>query len=132
MEKTHAKKCLVYPNSGPDFGCTCDGYHTFGELYDHRIALFISLCRKIVIIETRLEEHGLSDKHSVWRSKLHSNLSMFPGQFIMGIESAAGKQITYHLPLECWAETEFADTLEAAPEFDGHTPDDVIERLKKL
>ena len=37
------------------------------------------------------------------------------------------KQITYHLPLSKWEETGFAETLEKAPEFDGHTPDDVLE-----
>ena len=43
-----------------------------------------------------------------------------------------GKQITYHIPLDRWDECEFAETLDKAPEFDGHTSQDVLERLKDL
>ncbi len=42
------------------------------------------------------------------------------------------KQITYHLPLVKWDECRFATTLERGFEWDGHTPDDVIERLGNL
>jgi len=50
----------------------------------------------------------------------------------MGLTAADGKQITYHLPIERWDETWFAETLDLAPEWDGHTPADVLERLKHL
>jgi hypothetical protein len=35
-----------------------------------------------------------------------------------------GVQITYHLPEYKWTQTEFAETLERAPEWDCHTPAD--------
>jgi hypothetical protein len=98
-----------------------DGYHTFGELYDHRIALFIALCRA---------RDMTADV--VWRSKLHSDGSSIDGWFIMGIGTARGEQITYHLPMSRWDETEFADTWSQAPEFDGHTSNDVLARLRNL
>ncbi len=110
-----------------------DGYHTFGELYEHRITLFIALCKK--------QEREIVDninktftKISVWRSKKHSDGELaFGGTwFVLGINKEKGKQITYHLPIERWDETEFAETLEKAPEFDGHTPRNVLERLKTL
>ncbi len=102
-----------------------DGYHTFDELYDHRITLYIALCR---ILRTECDHRG------VWRSKLHSDGSSFEGWFVLGIgkEGEKGKQITYHLPLSRWGETDFAETLEKAPEWDGHTPEDVLKRLKAL
>ena len=51
----------------------------------------------------------------------------------MGIFKEKGKQITYHLPEKYWEEvSDFASVLEKAPEFDGHTPEDVLERLNKL
>lgn len=104
----------------PDRGNISDGYHTFNELYDHRITLFIALCRKIRDADT-------------WRSRLHSDGTMFEGQFVMGIFDFPGGQITYHLPLSRWDETEFvAETLDYAPKWDGHSPSDVIERLKRL
>jgi hypothetical protein len=76
-----------------------------------------------------MESPGLQE---VWRSKLHSDGSSFDGWFILGIGKEKGKQITYHLPTVRWDEVSFAETLEKAPEWDGHTPDDVLERLKAL
>lgn len=97
-----------------------DGYHTFGELYDHRIALFIALCRAV------------QKNRNVWRSKLHSDGSKFEGWFILGIGKDPGYQITYHLPMSKWWECEFAETLERAPAWDGHTSAQVLRRLNAL
>jgi hypothetical protein len=104
-----------------EMGEVSDGYHTFNELYEHRHALFIALCRTGVPI------------CDLWRSRLHADGSMFDGWFIMGIMSVLPqKQITYHLPLRLWDRTNFVPTLERAPKWDGHTSTDVIERLYKL
>ena len=104
--------------------CDCDGYHTFDELYEHRVVLYIALCRNALISENT----GL-----IWRSKLHSDGSSFDGWFVLGINQEKGKQITYHLPNSKWEETNFVhQTLEKAPEFDGHTSNDVLERVKNL
>lgn len=105
---------------------TSDGYHTFKELYDHRITLFIALAR------FKRNEWVEARNSNVWRSKLHSDGTTFDGWFILGIGKDKGEQITYHLPLNRWEETEFAETLDKAPEWDGHTSSDVLERLKKL
>lgn len=83
--KKHATKCAY-----PVRTCDCDGYHTFGELYEHRITLFITVCMLL-----RLHTNA-----GVWRSKWHSDGSEYPGWFIMGIGREKGKQITYHLPIE--------------------------------
>ena len=96
-----------------------DGYHTFDELYDHRITLYIALCKSL--------RNG-----NVWRSQKHSDGSNYDGWFLLGIWFEKGKQITYHIPNERWEETEFAENLDKAPEFDGHTSADVLERIKKL
>lgn len=111
-----------------DIGEMSDGYHTFNELYDHRITLWITLCRLFARGNER--EHG--NGVQVWRSKYHSDGSSFEGWFILGLFEREGYQITYHLPLSRWGETNFADTIECAPEWDGHTPADVLERLKNL
>jgi hypothetical protein len=99
-----------------------DGYHTFDELYEHRIVLYITLCRV-------LQEENVVN---IWRSKLHSDGSSFGGWFILGIRQVKGQQITYHLPESYWKECEFAQTLEKAPEFDGHNSQSVLKRLKEL
>jgi len=99
-----------------------DGYHTMDELYEHRITLFIALCK----------QYTRATGFRPWRSKLHADGSSFEGWFILGLMDEPGKQITYHLPLSKWDDVAFADTRDKAPEFDGHTPDDVIKRLKYL
>lgn len=108
-KKQHADKCEKEP-------CTCDGYHTFNELYEHRIRLWIELARF----------------HWVWRTKIHSDGSQWDGWFILGYSRGAGEQITYHLPMRYWDECDFANTRKKAPKYDGHTSYDVLERLKTL
>lgn len=110
-----------------------DGYHTFDELYDHRITLFIALCRFVQFEDDAARDYGgVNRPEQVWRSKTHSDGSTMDGWFIMGIGKEKGKQISYHLPLSRWDETNFAETLDRAPEWDGHTSAAVLERLKKL
>lgn len=99
-----------------------DGYHTIDELYDHRITLFIALCASM----------RLHTDAEIWRSKEHSDGSSFDGWYILGIGSEKGKQITYHIPIGRWDESSFAITRDRAPEWDGHSPADVLTRLKSL
>ncbi len=113
---------------GYDTNQISDGYHTFGELYEHRAALFIALCKVTEMLEV---EAGMGSG-KVWRSRLHSDGTSYEGWFILGIGMAKGLQITYHLPIDKWNETYFAKTLDKAPEFDGHTSKDVLNRLKSL
>ena len=127
------KKTLVI--MGDDNMEAQDGYHTFAELYDHRITLWIAYCKLARTFEESANKLSGSNFSSVWRSKRHSDGELCFGtgtQFVLGISYTAGKQITYHIPIERWEETNFAFTEEKAPEYDGHTSADVIERLKKL
>lgn len=91
-------------------GNTSDGYHTFNELYEHRHALFALLAD--------------------WKSRLHSDGTMFDGWFIAGKDTPYG-QITYHIPDRLWELYAVAE-LDKAPQWDGHTSSDVIERLHAL
>ena len=101
-----------------------DGYHTFNELYEHRIVLWIALCNAL-----GLANH--SNDQNVWKSKLHSDGTSFDGWFILGMNKETGTQITYHIPMKYWDECYFIE-LEKAPEFDGHTSADVLTRIKSL
>ena len=96
--KQHAKKCLNHPPLRG--GCTCDGYHTFDELYEHRIALFLAL----MSAEDSLNEEFACDLDTakIWKSKIHSDGSVMEGWFIAGINQEKGEQITYHLPISKW------------------------------
>jgi hypothetical protein len=101
---------------------TSDGYHTFAELYAHRNALWIALCGTMQELE-----RGIT-----WRAKKQQDGKEFKGYFLLGISKRAGLQITYHLPDAFWNKCEFAETLDVAPPYDGHTGPDVLKRLSRL
>jgi len=96
---------------------TSDGYHTFKELYDHRHWLFINLAHRL--------------RNDAWKSNYHDDGTKFTGMFIAGITTKNGLQITYHLPQKLWPKLH-VKKLDKAPKWDGHTSQDVVERLKKL
>lgn len=98
-----------------------DGYHTFGELYDHRRAL-------TAVLAASAATGGDS-----WRSKEHHPDAdpMFPGYFIVGIELPTGT-ITYHYKLTHWDDFAAVPELEHAPKWDGAGPPETVDRLLKL
>lgn len=131
------KKITLNLKSIEDKVSISDGHHTFDELYDHRITLYIALCKKMQANRYYGDARNhVSQKHAgekiVWRSKLHSDKTSYKGWFILGMYTDKGKQISYHIPDKRWKETDFAQTLEKAPKFDGHTSQDVLERIKNL
>ena len=95
---------------------TSDGYHTFSELYHHRAVLFSVICN--------------DRPHLAWKSTKHEDGTMFAGYFIAGILTPNG-QATYHYQLEYWGMFRVQE-LELAPGWDGHTPDDAIQRIAEL
>lgn len=130
MEMMNVKKTILSlkVDGVEKTGCISYGFHTFDELYDHRITLYIALCKVLESLHTSNQY----DRFIPWRSLLHSDGTCLEGWFTLGIGREKGKQITYHLPLSRWDETNFAETLERGPEFDGHTPEDVLKRLAAL
>lgn len=106
-------------------GKVSDGYHTFDELYEHRCLLF---CWLLVFVRQE-EERPAGFDLECWKSRKHSDGSSFPGWFVAGIESPVFGQITYHLPDRMWELLPSVEKMETAPPFDGHTSQDVINRL---
>jgi hypothetical protein len=98
-------------------GDTSDGYHTFNELYHHRAVLF-----SVVVA---------ANSGRAWKSKLHHDGTMYEGMFIVGVDTPQG-QATYHYDLVPYWDMFWCRELERAPEWDGHTPDDAIERIGSL
>jgi len=98
-------------------GEVSDGYHTFNELYHHRAVLFSVICNE------------RPDK--AWKSKLHHDGTMFNGMFIVGIETPDG-QATYHYDINPYWDIFKVPELPKAPEWDGHTSAQAIERIGKL
>ena len=98
-------------------GNLSDGYHTFNELYYHRAILFSVICNSM--------------PNKAWKSKLHDTGDMFDGMFIVGIETPEG-QATYHYDIEPYWDMFKVKELEKAPKWDGHTPQEAIERIAKI
>lgn len=96
-------------------GETSDGYHTFNELYHHRMVLFSVVCN--------------SYKDKAWKSKLHADGTMFDDYFIVGVTTVEGNY-TYHYHMDNWNYFDVKE-LDKAPEWDGHKPSD-IDRLLTL
>lgn len=93
-----------------------DGYHTFGELYDHRRALTAALA---------------AVTPGSWKSKAHhpEDGPMFEGgYFIVGIPTPSGP-ITYHYKLSHWDDFKNVPELSHSHRWDGAQPADTITRL---
>ena len=93
--------------------CVSDGFHTMEELYDHRILLWINLANINWSCAYLLKEH-------------------FEGWFLLGMNTKHG-QVSYHCPNKYLdlVNTEIVELTDDS-EYDGHTPSDVIDRLKKI
>lgn len=94
-------------------GATSDGYHTFDELYHHRMMLFSIICNAF--------------KDKAWKSWKHDDHTMYDDYFIVGITTDEG-DYTYHYHKDHW--NMFAVKERAfAPKWDGHKPEDITRLL---
>ncbi|MGF3141264.1 hypothetical protein ACQV2S_01185 [Facklamia sp. P13064] len=93
-----------------------DKWHTFGELYYHRMMLFAIICNQ--------------NKEIAWKAKKHSDGTMFEDSFNVGINTPEG-QYTYHYHLDDWDMFDVKE-LEYAPEYDGHKPKDITRLISIL
>lgn len=94
-------------------GQISDGYHTFDELYQHRAVLFATICNAYA--------------GRAWKSLKHHDNTMYEDYFIVGIHTPMG-QFTYHYPMSDW-DMFNVPAIEYAPEWDGHTSNDVTRLL---
>ena len=120
MEKYDALNAAIDLINNPSqlvTGDTSDGYHTFNELYHHRAVLFS------VIVKAFQEK--------AWKARLHHDGTMYDGMFIVGIDTPEG-QASYHYDIDPYWDMFECRELERAPEWDGHTPAQAIERIGKL
>jgi hypothetical protein len=103
-------------------GKISDGYHTFDELYEFRKLYNAAL----------FNEWAHSGKYSVMKSFHHSDgTKCFGGGWFIVIAQLPTGQISNHYKLEDWDLFD-CDIIRYPPQFDGHTPQDVITRLKDL
>lgn len=110
----------IYPED-KDIEKFTDGYHSFEELYDYRLLYNAAL----------FNEFAKQNLYDVHKSKLHSDGEVpfgDPNWFIVMAELPTG-QISNHYEMKHWdlfnvPEKDFAN------EYDGHSPQDVADRLR--
>ena len=106
-----------------DIGDVSDGYHTFNELYEYLVLYNAGLFNE-------LAKQGLYDVH---KSKRHSDGEIPFGKsnwFIVMAELPTG-QISKHYEMKDWDLFQIPEK-ETANKWDGHTPKDVTERIRKF
>lgn len=97
-----------------------DGYHTFGELYRHRMLLNAALFNTW---------HKHLPMLGVHKSKLHSDGEKpFDGGWFIVVAQLPTGQISYHYELQHWDLFDITEEPHAA-EWDGHTSAEAALRL---
>lgn len=99
-----------------DIGEVSDGYHTFNELYYHRMMLFAVICNTY--------------KTRAWKSWQHDDGTMYDNYFIVGVETALD-DYTYHYHKDHWEMFKVRE-IEHAPKWDGHTSKDITRLLSLI
>jgi hypothetical protein len=97
----------------PDMGEVSDGYHTFNELYYHRMILFSVICNQ--------------NQERAWKSWKHHDGTMYDNYFIVGVTTESG-DYTYHYHKDYWERFKVRE-LDLAPEWDGHQPGDIVRLI---
>jgi len=126
--KLSAEKLLELADLSWDYtaGEVHDYSHSFNDLYDHRDTLFLCLLRLL------FGRNNFNPAYRACKSKLHADGTNFEGYFIVMVTDLLSKeQISYHLSIEKYWDICDLEEVEKAPEWDGHSSDDVIERLTK-
>ncbi len=106
----------IIKNSGVHKGGVSDGYHTFDELYNNRMILFYMVCQY--------------NKDKAFKSWKHHDGAMYEDYFICGINTPEG-QFTYHYHKANWNLFDIPE-VDKAPEWDGHTAEDVGRLISLL
>ena len=100
-----------------------DGYHTFKELYDYRLAYNALL----------FNSWSSQRKYNVYKSKKHNDgKECFGGGWFIVVALTDDGIIDNHYELKYWDLFNIPETERCPVPFDGHTPKDVSDILFKL
>jgi hypothetical protein len=123
-----------------------DGYHSFEELYSFRMlynALLFNEWGKSpkLITEFVKTPSGLVKeitKATEYQYDVHKSLRHHDGELCFGggwfivVAILPSGQITNHYKVEHWSKFKIPEVEKAKYEFDGHTSQDVVERMLNL
>jgi len=117
-----------------------DGYHSFEELYNFRkiynAVLFNEWGKDIgvpIIIGSNPNVKPINTKYHVHKSWKHYDGELcFGGGWFIVVAILPTGQISNHYKAEDWDLFQIPEVDKALYEFDGHSSQDVLERLKSL
>lgn len=129
-----------------------DGYHTFGELYEYRLMYNALLFNQWAKMKPKLKgvdipggllgggEFSVSPVNGPCLYDVHKSWKHHDGEWCFGNEKEyfivvailPSGQISNHYKAEYWDKFKIPETPKAKYPFDGHTPKDVLERMKSL
>lgn len=123
LNESNVKDINIIIKSIKEPGAVSDGYHTFDELYDFRKAYNVALFN-VLAAEGKYEIHK-SERH-------HDGELCFEGGWFIVSAMLPSGQISNHYKLEDWDLFKCEAVEKAKYPFDGHTGEDVIERLLNI
>lgn len=143
-----AKKIIeMLDEKKAEIGSFSDGFHTFDELYEFRkmynAVLFNEWAKQVVNMEKEWvkDDNGklktkvtkVEVKYDVHKSTRHHDGELcFGGDWFIVVALLPEGQISNHYKMEDWDLFKVPICETAKYEFDGHTPTDVLNRLKAL
>lgn len=123
MTSVQAINYAIIENPDVDPNLVSDGYHTFGELYEFRKVYNAALFNEWA----KQKEYSV---HKSWRH--HDNELCFGGGWFIVVAVLPTGQISNHYAAKDWDLFKVPEAETALFAFDGHTPEDVLNRLKAL
>ena len=125
---------------GKDTSQVSDGWHTFSDLYDIRlaynVALFNEWAQQFEIAGNPDDPNlinNIATKHDVHKSTRHHDGELcFGGGWFIVVANLPSGQISNHYEMKHWDLFRVPEYEKAKYEWDGHTSEDVINRLKSL
>lgn len=105
-----------------------DDYHTFEELYNYRMLYHAAWLN--VMYENNLNFGG-KHKDDIYKSTRHETGELcFGGDYFIVVAILPNGQITNHYKLKYWSLFKIPIRETKMIPYDGHTPKDVITRLR--
>lgn len=131
---------IIQESKEEDVSQVSDGYHTFESLYDIRlaynVALFNEWARQFEIVGNPDDPNlinNIATKHDVHKSQRHHDGELcFGGGWFIVVANLPSGQISNHYEMKHWDLFRVPSYEKAKYEWDGHTSEDVINRLKSL
>jgi hypothetical protein len=137
MEFTKEKAInLLIDDETVDSNAISDGYHTFGELYEFRKVYNAALFNEWA--KQKGFDDGVNYHHNMPKYDVHKSWKHYDGELCFGggwfivVAILPTGQISNHYEAKDWDLFKIPEVEKAKYEFDGHTPSDVLNRLKAL